>query len=131
MKLFIIEDSVLMIARVAQAALSISGVTVVGSANKASRAVRAIEAVEPDAFVVDIHLPDGNGLAVLKTTKSARPEVRSVVFTNSTGEPYRRAAFAAGADHFLDKSTEFGMLLLILNGWAKHRSAQIVASASL
>jgi hypothetical protein len=37
--------------------------------------------------------------------------------TNFAAEPYRKAAMAAGAEVFLDKSAEFGRVRDILTGW--------------
>jgi DNA-binding NarL/FixJ family response regulator len=118
MKLFIVDDSALINARVAQVALTIAGVVVTGSASSVDSALEGIAQTSPDALVLDVHLGDGSGLTVLAQSKQARPEIKSVVLTNESSEPYRRAAFDAGADHFLDKSTEFSQLSRILFDWS-------------
>ncbi len=59
----------------------------------------------PRVIVVDIELPGHPGLSVISDLKLGVPEVALVVFTNAS--PYRRACIAAGADDFLDKSSEF------------------------
>ena len=59
----------------------------------------------PRVIVVDIELPGHPGLSVISDLKVGVPEVALVVFTNAS--PYRRACLAAGADNFLDKSSEF------------------------
>jgi DNA-binding NarL/FixJ family response regulator len=119
MKIFIVDDSALMNARIVQAALGVQGVVVAGTASNVMGAVHGIQETEPDALVVDIQLADGNGLRLLASTKSARPAIRSIVLTNSSSDAYRNAASAAGADYFLDKSTEFQQLPQILSAWSQ------------
>lgn len=118
MKLFIVDDSTLINARIAQVALTIAGIVVTGSAATVDSAIKGIEETSPDALVLDVHLADGSGLTVLVQSKQVRPGIKSVVLTNDCSEAYRRAAFDAGADHFLDKSTEFSQLSRILFDWS-------------
>jgi DNA-binding NarL/FixJ family response regulator len=118
MKVFIVEDSALMYARIAQAVKAIDGFSVTGAASDASGALAAIRESSPDALIVDIQLREGSGLDVLKQIKSERPQIKALVLSNSATLPYQRAAVMAGADYFLDKSTEFGQLAGILKKWA-------------
>lgn len=107
-----------MYARIAQAVKSIDGLSVIGAASDAIGALNAIRESLPDALIVDIQLREGSGLDVLKQIKSERPEIKTLVLTNSASLPYQQAASAAGADYFLDKSTEFEQLAGILKSWA-------------
>jgi two-component system, NarL family, response regulator DevR len=118
MKVFIVEDSALMYARIAQAVKAIRGLSVTGAASDAKGALTAIRELSPDALIVDIQLREGSGLDVLKQIKSERPEIKTLVLSNSATLPYQHAAVVAGADYFLDKSTEFGQLAGILKKWA-------------
>lgn len=120
MKVFIIEDSALMNTRIAEAAISVDGVQITGNAGDVNSAYRGIRETLPDALVVDIQLLDGSGLTVLKQIKQERPEIRSVVLSNSSTSQYRHVAFTSGADYFLDKSTEFSRLAEILTDWQLH-----------
>ena len=125
MKIFIVEDSALMCARIAQAAIGIAGIEVAGHSGDMNGALNGIRESSPDALVVDIQLHDGSGLTILKQMKNERPEVKAVVLSNSASTPYRHAAFAAGADHFLDKSTEFSQLNGILADWQLRLQTQM------
>jgi DNA-binding NarL/FixJ family response regulator len=118
MKVFIIEDSALMYARIAQAVKAIDGLFVSGAASDAKGALTAIRELSPDALIVDIQLREGSGLDVLKQIKSERPGIKALVLSNSAALPYQHAAALVGADYFLDKSTEFGQLAGILKKWA-------------
>jgi two-component system, NarL family, response regulator DevR len=125
MKVFIIEDSALMYARISQAVKAIDGMVVSGAASDAQGALSAIRATNPDAIIVDIQLREGSGLDVVKQIKAERPETKTLVLSNSATEPYLHAARVAGADYFLDKSTEFGQLAGILNGWLALHTASL------
>ena len=61
-------------------------------------------------MVLDIQMPRGTGLDVLKNIKhdGGRPIV--VVFTNFPYPQYRKRALEFGADYFFDKTTEFEKL---------------------
>lgn len=123
MNVFILEDSALMYARISQAVKAIDGLFVSGAASDAHGALTAIREMSPDALIVDIQLRDGSGLDVLKQIKSERPEIKSLVLTNAATLAFQHAAMVAGADYFLDKSTEFGQLAGILKKWAALPSA--------
>lgn len=106
-----------MYARIAQAVKAIDGLFLSGAASDAQGALKAIRATTPDALIVDIQLREGSGLDVVKQIKAELPQTKTVVLSNSATWPYEHAARVAGADYFLDKSTEFGQLAGILSGW--------------
>jgi DNA-binding NarL/FixJ family response regulator len=59
----------------------------------------------PDLILMDIRLPDGNGLNLTRKLKDLHPEIVIIVFTNYDLPEYREAAFESGADFFFSKST--------------------------
>ena len=60
-----------------------------------------------DIVILDIHLPDGNGISLLKYIKENYPHVKALMLTNHSDSYFRDAARKAGAEYFFDKSTEF------------------------
>ncbi len=119
MKVFIVEDSALMSSRIADAATSVDGIFVTGSSGDVADAYSRIRDLKPDVLVIDIQLRDGSGLAVLKQIKNEQPEIKAVVLSNSANSQYRSVALMAGADQFLDKSTEFNQLTTIFSNWLR------------
>ncbi len=79
----------------------------VGSVAEAERLLPESKA---DLVVLDMRLPDGDGLTVLQAAKRLRPAPAVVVLTNYPYDELRVACLAAGADRFLDKRTEFDRL---------------------
>jgi two-component system response regulator YesN len=60
---------------------------------------------EPRVVFVDVGLPDGNGLDLVKQIKQESPATAVAVCTSHDQPAYEEAARACGADCFLPKST--------------------------
>lgn len=71
-----------------------------------------------DVFVLDIALEDGSGLDVLRELRRRPQPAAIIMLTNHASLFYRHNALAAGADFFLDKSTEFEALTEIVTALA-------------
>ena len=82
-----------------------AGLDVIGEVASIDLALAIAGKQVPRAIIVDVDLPGHRGLSVIADLKIAVPSAALVVFTNAS--PYRRACLAAGADRFLDKSSEF------------------------
>ena len=109
-KVFVADDSIVLRERVLDMLRDIPGVEVLGCAEDGLHAITSIRSLRPDAVVLDIQMPRGTGLDVLKNIKhdGGRPIV--VVFTNFPYPQYRKRALEFGADYFFDKTTEFDKL---------------------
>jgi DNA-binding NarL/FixJ family response regulator len=83
---------------------------VVGQAKNAPGSLAAIRQTRPDVVILDIRMPGGNGIEVLREVKKLDPAPKVIVFTNYAQAQYRKKGEEAGADFFLDKSTEFDKL---------------------
>jgi DNA-binding NarL/FixJ family response regulator len=106
-RVFLVEDSPAVSARLEAMLGAIAGVTLVGRAAAAEDATRTILADRPDAVVLDLKLAKGSGFDVLRAVQEQAPEIDVYVLSNLTGEPYRRRAALFGAREFFDKTTEF------------------------
>lgn len=108
-KVFIADDSTLLRDRVA-AMLGASTMAIVGQADTPQGSIDGILAAHPDVVVLDVQLDGGAGLQVLRAIRQAAPHIAFVVFSNNSGPSYRKRYLGAGAEDFLDKSTEFDRL---------------------
>ena len=115
-RVFIVEDSGPIRERLAALLREIEGVTIVGEADSVRGAVEGILRTRPESVVLDIQLPDGSGVEVLREVCPRAPEVVFVVLTNHPNPQYRRICMEAGASHFFDKSTEFGRIKDVFAG---------------
>jgi DNA-binding NarL/FixJ family response regulator len=110
LKVFISDDSATIRKRLVTMALDLPGMDVVGQAKNAPGSLAAIRQTRPDVVILDIHMPGGNGIEVLREVKKLDPAPKVIVFTNYAQAQYRKKGEEAGADFFLDKSTEFDKL---------------------
>jgi DNA-binding NarL/FixJ family response regulator len=110
LKVFISDDSATVRERLVTMALDLPEIAVVGQAHDVPGSLDAIRQTRPDVVILDIRLPGGNGIKVLREVKKMNPAPRVVMLTNYAQAPYRKKCEEAGADFFFDKSTEFDKL---------------------
>jgi len=114
LRVFICDDSASVRERLVTMALDLPEVDIVGQAEDAPGSVDAIRQAQPDVVILDIRMPGGSGIDVLRRLKKTAPAPAVIMLTNFSYEQYRTKCEAAGADFFLDKSTEFDQIALAL-----------------
>lgn len=117
---FLVEDSPAIRARLAATIRGIRGAELVGEAGSVDAAIDGIRATRPGAVILDLQLEDGSGLEVLRAVQTAAPALHVAVLTNYATDQHRRACMDAGAEYFLDKSSDFPRIREIVQGWAAH-----------
>jgi DNA-binding NarL/FixJ family response regulator len=122
MRVFIADDSSLVVERLAGLLDEVSGVEFVGHAADVKQAVDDILELKPDALILDLHMPGGSGLDVLRALRSLHLELPVIICTNYSDSEYRDECLSAGANFFLDKSTEFEKIPSILRGLMRKKS---------
>jgi DNA-binding NarL/FixJ family response regulator len=83
---------------------------VVGEAADGAEAIRLAQALQPDIVLLDLAMPQVNGLEALRQLKGERPATKVILVTVHAEDVYRRAAVNGGADAFLLKKTLVTML---------------------
>jgi DNA-binding NarL/FixJ family response regulator len=78
---------------------------VVGEAGSVAEALAVIRAVEPEVVIMDVRLPDGNGLDAVKKLRAAGEGMGIVVLTMYAGDDQLFAALEAGASSFVNKDS--------------------------
>ncbi|MDP4265523.1 MAG: response regulator transcription factor [Bacteroidota bacterium] len=73
---------------------------------------------KPDLVLLDIQLPGGNGMNLLKKIKSSVNQSEVIMLTNHVGEYYRQQCKELGALHFLDKTNDFERLPAMIKDFA-------------
>jgi DNA-binding NarL/FixJ family response regulator len=76
---------------------------VVGEAGTAEEAYGRIPATSPDVAVLDVRLPDGDGVEVCREVRSKRPEIHCIMLTSFADDEAVYAAIMAGASGYLLK----------------------------
>jgi DNA-binding NarL/FixJ family response regulator len=108
MKIVIVDDSVEIRERLSTRLRDIPGVEIAGQATTVAEAISAVHRLKPDVMILDLRLPDGNGLDVLRLMQREQVQTRVIVLTNFGYPQYEQRARAAGAYAFLNKAKEFG-----------------------
>ena len=80
------------------------GALVVGEASEARQAYALLDSAQPDLVILDLTLPDGDGIAATREILRRDPRVRVLILTMQTNEFFVSRAFAAGASGFAIKS---------------------------
>ena len=83
--------------------LATQSVEVVGMARTGLETLRLLDALRPELLMLDLEMPDLDGLAVLRLVKSRSDSPRVIIVTLHDHEQYRSAAAQAGADGFVPK----------------------------
>jgi two-component system response regulator DevR len=76
---------------------------VVGEAGSVAEAMAKIPAVRPDIAVLDVRLPDGNGIELCRDLLSRMPDLRCLILTSYTSDEAMLDAILAGASGYVVK----------------------------
>jgi DNA-binding NarL/FixJ family response regulator len=80
-------------------------IRVIGEAGTASAALGSILALRPDVAVLDVRLPDGDGVSVCREVRSRVPEVACLMFTAFSDDQTLLDSIMAGAAGYVLKET--------------------------
>ena len=78
--------------------------SVIGEASSVTEANRRLPAIRPEVLVVDLQLPDGTGIDVMKKARELNPEQLMLVLTSFDDDAALRESKAAGAAGLMLKS---------------------------
>jgi DNA-binding NarL/FixJ family response regulator len=120
MKVFLVEDSPLVCQRLVEMIEADGAHRVVGQAANYDDAVGGITATDPDVGIFDIKLArgSGSGIDALAEAKRRLPGLVGIVMSNYATPQHAKASAEAGADFFLDKSSDFERISEILTSLA-------------
>jgi DNA-binding NarL/FixJ family response regulator len=114
MRIFIADDSAIVRERLIEMLSDLKGVEIIGQAGEGLEALNSIQKLKPDVVILDIQMPNGNGIDVLQKIKKKRRRPILIILTNYSDSAYRTKCMDAGADFFFDKSTEFDEVIKVL-----------------
>ena len=115
--LLLVEDSELIRNRMMALLTRVAGVGRVHCAPNLEVAQDLVERKQPDMIVLDLSLPDGNGMHWIRLLKTLAPGTAIAVFTNDATEFSRKKCLAAGAQWFFDKSADCDALVALVAQW--------------
>ncbi|NKY32979.1 response regulator transcription factor [Nocardia speluncae] len=102
-KLFLVDDHEIVRRGIAGLLTLEPDMDVIGEADSVSHALARIPALQPDVAVLDIRLPDGNGIELCRELLSTVPGLRCLILTSFTDEQAMLDAILAGASGYVIK----------------------------
>ncbi|MBA4865107.1 response regulator [Streptomyces sp. PSKA54] len=108
-KVLVVDDDFMVAKLHSRYVSATDGFTVVGVAHSGVEALRAVEQLSPDLILLDVYLPDMDGIGVLREMRAAeerdpeRAQVDVLFITAARDAEVVRAALRAGALHYLIK----------------------------
>ncbi|GAA4497136.1 response regulator transcription factor [Actinoallomurus oryzae] len=102
-KVFLLDDHEVVRRGVAALLESEPDIEVVGEAGTADGALARIPALRPDVAVLDVRLPDGDGVSVCRELRSRMPELACLMLTSFSDEEALIDAVMAGAAGYVLK----------------------------
>lgn len=103
LRVFLLDDHE-MVRRGVRELLETEGdIEVVGEASTAAEALARVPAVRPHVAVLDVRLPDGDGVTVCRDLRSAMPELACLMLTSFSDDDALLGAIMAGAAGYVLK----------------------------
>ncbi|WP_370943595.1 response regulator [Amycolatopsis sp. cg5] len=105
-KVFLVDDHEVVRRGVADLLDSAEDLLVIGEAATYAQSLARIPALCPDVAVLDIRLPDGNGIELCRELRSRLPELNCLMLTSFTDEQAMLDAILAGASGYVIKDID-------------------------
>ena len=102
-KVFLLDDHEIVRRGVKDLLEAEPDITVIGEAGTAASALARIPALKPDVAVLDVRLPDGDGVSVCRDIRSQMPEVACLMLTSFGDDEALFDAIMAGAAGYVLK----------------------------
>lgn len=128
-RLFLVEDQMLVRDALAQLLALQAGFEVVGSAANGSEAQQTIPKCRPDLVLCDIEMPGGDGLTLCRWLREHHPVIQTVILTTFNRSGYVQRALHSGARGFILKEVPVDTLANHLR--AVHQGQRIYDSELL
>ena len=117
-KILVVDSSALVVERLNGLLKEMNCIDCVTAANTYGEALEKLSADKCDFVLLDTRLPGKNGFELLSYIKRNYPDIKTIMLTNQTSDFYRNKGQKIGADHFIDKSSEFDKVTEIIKNYS-------------
>ncbi len=121
-RVMIIDDHEVVRRGIAEVVDRAEGLTVVAEAGSVAETLRRATLVRPDILLVDLQLPDGTGIDIIRTLAQEVPEARSVVLTSFDDDDALAEALEVGARAYLLKTVRGAEIADVIKAVAAGRT---------
>lgn len=112
-RLLLADDHVLMLEGLK--GLLASDFEIVGTASNGRLLVEEAQRLKPDAIILDVGMPELNGIEAARILAKVLPSAKLVFVTQQLAPSYLQAAFAAGAKAYVAKQSAASELLIAIH----------------
>jgi len=102
-RVFLVDDHEVVRVGIRELLSASDDLEVVGEAGSVTEALTRVPAVNPDVAVLDVRLPDGNGIELCRELRSRMPDLKCLMLTSFTDDEALFDAIMAGAAGFVLK----------------------------
>ncbi|MBI4339208.1 MAG: response regulator transcription factor [Chloroflexi bacterium] len=128
-RVLVVDDHLVVREGVQRVLATDASVTVVAEASNGAEAVKAVEDLKPDVVLMDVRMPQMDGVEATRHIKEALPEVAVVMLTMYDDDTYVIEAVEAGAVGYLLKDASRDLLLHTIK--AAHNGTTLIKSSVL
>lgn len=96
--------------------------TVAGEADNGRLAVRMAAELKPDVIVMDINMPELNGIEASRQIKAELPDIKIIALSMHSDKRYVAGMLKAGVSGYLLKNCAFDELVAAINSVVRHQS---------
>ncbi|GAA1756243.1 response regulator [Agromyces humatus] len=121
-RIFLVDDHEIVRRGISELLAREPDLEVVGEAGDAMHALARITATLPDVAVLDVRLPDGDGIELCREVRSRHPDVRCLMLTAYDDDEATMSAVLAGASGYVLKSVSGTRLVEDIRAVAAGRS---------
>jgi len=118
----IVDDHEVVRRGIAEVIERTDGMTVVAEAGTVADGIRRAGLVRPQVVLVDLQLPDGSGIDILRAVRDSLPGTRAVVLTSFDDDDALAAALEAGAAAYVLKSVHGAEIAQVIRSVAAGRT---------
>ncbi|NTV37745.1 MAG: response regulator [Anaerolineales bacterium] len=122
LSVLVVDDTAAIRERVMSLISNVPGVEALEAVGSAKEAYARMKERMPDVLILDVFMPEVNGIEMLRAIKKTKPSPVIIMFTSYPFPQYRDLCMKAGADFFFEKSTEFNLIAGTLASLARERT---------
>jgi DNA-binding NarL/FixJ family response regulator len=120
-KLFIVDDHYMIIEGIVSMMQNESEIEIVGYAQNAASCMAFLQRIQPDVILLDINLPDKNGMDICKEIKSKYSSIKIIALSTFNQDSYINNMLDNGANGYLLKNATKQEMLKAIDTVLRHK----------
>jgi two-component system, NarL family, response regulator NreC len=113
-KVFLVDDHQVLLEGMAKLIQNHPAMDIVGTARDGREALKKIQVLRPDVVLMDISMPNLNGVEATRLISEVSPKTKVVILSMHENEEFLRRALKAGASGYLLKDSTANELFLAI-----------------